>query len=267
MYQAASIPCDAMTLENRLKNLAMTVVAALFVVLVPLFLIAFNVRWVINFPPLYSYGFDTYDIPQRTGIEREDLISAGKQIRDYFNNDEEWLFVRTVVRGVSVQSLYNRREVLHMRDVKGLVEGVYRVSEFSAAYLLFVTAVGIATLGRGFLPPLARMLRWGGGLTLGLVGLVGIGSLVGFERLFLIFHLVSFSNDLWQLDPRRDYLIAMFPQGFFFDATILIAVSIIVESIALMLVPKLLLNKASVAPNMDAAIAAQSTADVHISRQ
>ncbi len=233
-----------MTTENMFATLARTVVAVLFVILVPLFLIALNVRWVINFPPLYAYGFDRYDIPQQTGIEREDLISAGRQIRDYFNNDAEWLILSTVVRGIRVQSLYNEREILHMRDVKGLVRGVYRVSEFSGLYLLFVIAAGAATLGRGFLPALARMLRWGGGLTLGLVVLTALASLVGFNRLFLVFHLVSFSNDLWQLDPRRDYLIAMFPQGFFFDATILIALSIILESIALVLAPRLLLMKA-----------------------
>ena len=48
-----------------------TLVAVLFIALVPIFLIAVSVRWVINFPPLYSYGFDQYDIPSRTGIERD----------------------------------------------------------------------------------------------------------------------------------------------------------------------------------------------------
>ena len=38
-----------MTTENRFATLARTVVAVLFVILVPLFLIALNVRWVINF--------------------------------------------------------------------------------------------------------------------------------------------------------------------------------------------------------------------------
>ena len=75
-------------------------------------------------------------------------------------------------------------------------------------------------------------------MTLGLVALVGLGSLVGFDRLFLAFHLVSFSNDLWQLDPRRDYLIAMFPQGFFFDATMLIALAVVVEAAVLVIVPR-----------------------------
>ena len=77
----------------------------------------------------------------------------------------------------------------------------------------------------------------GGAATLGLVVVVGLASLVGFDRLFLAFHLVSFSNDLWQLDPARDNLIAMYPEGFFFDATMLIALSTIVEALLLSVVP------------------------------
>ena len=214
------------------------VIAVLFIAMVPVFLIAFNVRWVINFPPLYSYGFDRYDIARYTGIERDELISAGKQIRDYFNNDAELLEIRVVVGGVRVMNLYNEREVLHMRDVKGLVKGVYRVSEICGLFLALVIVGGFLNWRRSFVPMLGSLMRWGGGVTLGLVVLVGLGSLVGFDRLFLAFHLISFSNDLWQLDPRRDYLIAMFPQGFFFDATMLIALSVIVEAVVLVIAPR-----------------------------
>ena len=181
--------------------------------------------------------------PEYTAIERDELLSAGRQIRDYFNNDADLLEINVVVRGIRVSNLYNEREVLHMRDVKGLVKGVYRVSEISALYLLLFIAGGFALRRRAFLPTLGRLLRWSGGVILGLVLLVGLGSLVGFDRLFLAFHLISFSNDLWQLDPRRDYLIAMFPQGFFLDATLLIAFAIIVQSAALVAVPTYLMKR------------------------
>ena len=45
-------------------------------------------------------------------------------------------------------------------------------------------------------------------------------ALVGFERLFLLFHVVSFSNEYWILDPSKDYLIMLFPGGFFYDAAL-----------------------------------------------
>ena len=48
---------------------------------------------------------------------------------------------------------------------------------------------------------------------------VGLFALVGFDTLFLKFHQLSFANDFWQLDPRTDFLVILFPQDFWFDAT------------------------------------------------
>ena len=210
----------------------------LFVVAVPVFLIATNARWVINAPLLYSYGFAKHDSSDRASaiggpIERSELMSAARQIRDYFNNDDEILTVEVVVQGVRLSNLYNAREVLHMKDVKSLVRGVYRIQVISGVYLAVFAVIGLISLRRRFLPHLARYLSLGGILTGSLVGLAGVAALIGFEQLFRAFHLVSFSNDLWQLDPRTDYLIAMFPEGFFLDATIWIAGSTVVEAVLL----------------------------------
>ena len=222
-----------------------TIAAAIFVALVPLLLIASAVRFVINLPALYSYGFDRYDIAAYTSIERDDLISAGAQIRAYFNNDEEDLIIRTFVRGVLTESLYNEREIIHMRDVKALVRGVYLVQTLAALYIAAFTAVEFAIRRKRFLPLLARCVSGGGILTLALVGVVSVGALVGFDRLFLLFHLISFSNDFWQLDPRRDYLIAMFPQGFFFDATMLIAGCVIISAALCVAIPRIAMRLAA----------------------
>ena len=211
---------------------------ALFVALVPIFLIATNVRLVINWPRLYSNGFDKYegDISRYIDIERSEFILAGEQIRDYFNNDEKEIDVRGVLGGVR-QSIFTERETVHMKDVKGLVRGVYRVEEVAALYLVAFALVGLAVGRRAFLPRLGKYLGIGGLATLGLVLAVGLGALVGFDRLFLAFHQISFSNDFWQLDPWQHNLIAMFPEGFFFDATMWIALSTIGEAIVLAAVP------------------------------
>lgn len=213
---------------DKLKRVAIV----LFVVLVPVFLIATNVRWVINIPLLYSYGFDRYDIPTFTGIERSELLASARQIRDYFNGDADTIQLVVAQYGVP-RSLYNDRELTHMRDVKALVKGVYRVQEYSGLYLLMFALVGLRLMGRRFVSRLGWYLGLGGAVTLGLVVAVGLASLVGFDRLFLAFHQIGFTNDLWQLDPRRDNLIAMYPQRFFFDATMLIAVSTIVQAVLL----------------------------------
>ena len=200
-------------------RIAWKVGAVLFVALVPILLIATSARWVISFPGLYSYGFDKYNIPAFTGIERDDLIDSAAQLRAYFTNDEEFLYIRTFVRGVLTESLYNQREIDHMKDVKALVKNVNRVQELILLYMVAFAAVGFYFQRREFWPRLGRYISRGGLTTLALVVVAGLLSLVAFQQLFLLFHLVSFSNDFWLLDPRTDYLIAMFPEAFFFDAT------------------------------------------------
>ena len=80
----------------------------------------------------------------------------------------------------------------------------------------------------------------GGILTLIIFGSLAIASVVGFDKLFIYFHQISFNNDLWILDPRTDYLIAMFPQGFFFDTTMLIGFLIIFFAILCCIIPRMI---------------------------
>ena len=194
------------------------------------FLVATNVRFVTNTSLLYSYGFEKYDIQTNTGIKHDELMSAAQQIRDYFNGTDEYISISVVKNGVRVLNLFNEREVLHMKDVKSLMKLVYRIQEISGMYLIFFSLAGLLLCKRKFLPILARCSAIGGFVTVGLVVFVGLMSFVGFSNLFTAFHVVSFSNDLWILDPRTDYLIRMFPEGFFFDATLWIGIATIVEA-------------------------------------
>jgi integral membrane protein (TIGR01906 family) len=196
--------------------------AILVVVAVPLFLITGSVAWAVNDLGLYQRGFEKYQVSLWTGIPHEDLRQAGADIRRYFNSLEEPLVVRARLYGEE-REIFNQREVLHMKDVKHLVWGVYAVGAVSMLYLLGFSAGGFVRYGRAFSPTLAGLALRGGLLTLALVGLVGLLALAGFETLFTLFHHISFANDLWQLDPCRDYLIMMFPLGFWFDATMRVA--------------------------------------------
>ena len=216
---------------------------SLILIAVPLLLIATNVRSVVAFPYLYSYGFEKYDIEAYTGIEIEQLELAGQQIRDYFSNDEEWITIRVERHGDIVPNLFNEREILHMRDVKHLLSKVEYVQQISFALIIIGVLSGFLTRNRGHLARSVRYICRGGGFTLCITVLVGLLVVGGFQRVFILFHLVSFDNDLWILDPRRDFLIMMFPTGFFFDATILIALMTVVEGIGLWFVAPKILRK------------------------
>ena len=180
--------------DNRITHIGKVLAVVVFVLCVPLFLIAVNVRWVINAPALYSYGYDRHErqIRYYLDIERDEYISCGRQIRDYFNNGEEFLSMNVAIRGIQYPNIYNEIEVIHMYDVKQLVRGVYRVSEFTGAYLRGFLLVGFFIWRRDFLIPLGRVDVMGGACRLGLGALVGVGSWVGgVERLCVSCHLLS----------------------------------------------------------------------------
>lgn len=216
------------------------ILQALFIICVPVFLITTNVRLVLNSGMLYDYGFNKYKIEKYTGIEYEQLQIAGQQIRDYFNNDEDKIKISISVHGSMVSNLFNEKEILHMYDVKQLVKMVYSVQLYAAISIIIACLLLFVDSSRKWKQTMPRYFMKGGWLTFSVVLFVALLAVVGFDRLFLYFHLVSFSNDLWILDPRHDYLIAMFPQGFFFDSTVTIAILTLLEGAFLGLLPRLI---------------------------
>ncbi len=204
----------------------------LFVLAIPFLILSASVAWAVNDEGLYRQGFEDYDISHRTGIPPDKLWVVGAEIRRYFNSSEEPLSVRARVYGVE-RDLFTAREVTHMRDVKALVQKVYLVMKVAGALLVAGIIGGVIWYRSSSPDKLALLFQWGGWLTLALVMGVGLLALTGFDALFLRFHQLSFSNDLWQLDPRTDYLIILFPQGFWFDATIRVAITAVAAALGL----------------------------------
>ena len=200
----------------------------LFIIALPVALITTTVRVVVNEPRLYEYAADRYDTPEVTGIARSELLSASGELRDYFNNDEEEIFVRVEKDGQPIR-LFSERETAHLRDVKNLMQGSFRVQEMSVVFVL-VYVVGVFIWAKeGSLRVLAKQLLISGALSLALVGLVGVAVAVGFDQTFEQFHVIAFDNDLWLLDPKRDHLIQMFPEAFWRDVIVAVGVATFVE--------------------------------------
>ena len=120
-----------------------------------------------------------------------------------------------------------------MEDVQRLFTLVRDTRLVAGAVLLILPLVGLALVGSGFLPRLGTLLTIGGVLTVVLLGLAGLLSLVDFSQAFVRFHELAFSNDLWILDPRTDYLIMLYPEGFWLDATLRIAMLSAVEAVVI----------------------------------
>lgn len=190
-----------------------------FIAALPIFLFTFNVRLAINSSWLYSYGFARYSVGQKLGLSQEELSWVTEALITYFNSGKYLL-----------GDFFNEREKIHLKDVRRLIQLDYRVGEICGVYLALFGAVALL---RRRLKLLGKALYYGGLATLILFALLSLAVLVGFDRIFLIFHLVSFPNTFWILDPRQDRLILLFPQGFFFQATLLVVAGTVTQSLLL----------------------------------
>lgn len=210
----------------------MLAVGVVFAACFPVFLIAINVGYVADSDWLYTYNWWRNGVPDRTGLPVAELDSAADQIKDYFANDAERLDV-TVNTSQGRVSLFVEREVLHMVDVKELMRLVASVSIWSGVVLVVCAILGLWVRRRRLFATMSRWLRWCALIWGIAVGAILVASIIDFTWVFTQFHLLSFANDLWQLDPFRHYLLLLFPERFFLEATLFIAVLTVIEFVGL----------------------------------
>ena len=206
--------------------------AAAFVASVPIFVIVGSVLDVARDVEFINQGFARYQVGRVTGLDAAQLDVVARTFVEYLRNPAASLDVTVDIGGVR-RPLFNARELQHMVDVQHLFMLAGRARLVAGAILLVVPLVGLALERGAFLFRLGAMLTFGGMLTVAVLLLLGALSLVDFTEVWTRFHYVAFTNDLWLLDPRTDYLIMLFPEGFWFDAVMRIAMQSALEGVAL----------------------------------
>lgn len=215
----------------------------LVVVLMPLVLVLTNVRimltplyinWEYNLPdfPADLYGFNKADRLKYSAIALDFLLNdagidflgnqkfpdgqeAPPESRQYFIAPRDATF------------MYNDRELKHMWDVKLVVKNALNV--WMIAGLIWIVAA-VALVWRPETQPYLRSgLLIGAVFTVAVLILTGLYIAFGFDTFFVQFHQVFFTGNSW-LFLWSDTLIRLFPEKFWYDVFLWIAVGAIVEA-------------------------------------
>lgn len=206
-----------------------TIEAVLLTIGVGLMLLLTNVRVAATSTAVYEYSFSRYEAVAVTGVSRPELDRAAREIVAYFGSGHRADLAIDVTVDGRTEPLFNRREVLHMRDVRELFQLVFQVQQFVIAFVALYVAGVVSRYRSAAVDYLARRAVIAGVGMVVALALAAAALLVGFQWLFTQFHLISFANDLWMLDPRTDRLIQMFPLGFWFDVTMGVGVATLLE--------------------------------------
>lgn len=204
----------------------------LFVFCLPVLLLTANLRLAASSPRLYEYGFDKYQAAAASGISDSDLKRVAEGLVNYFNSDQD-LFRLTVTRYGQQTPLFRENEAVHFRDVKDLIRLDYAVQWATLCYVIAFAAAMLLWKRREGWRALLSVTRWGTGLTLALMAVLGIAVLVGFDQLLLAFHLTFFSNDLW-VAQLGDVMTTLFPEMLLRDALALVAGATAIEAAVLL---------------------------------
>ena len=205
------------------SNLIRVLATIVFAAALPIFLVTSAVRTVTLSESFYLREFNKYRVGEVTALGVDELTRVAEAFIGYFQSRPGPLDLQVQTLTGPVR-LFNEREVQHMVDVQLLMQRVFQATWLALGALALSALVILAAEFSSGILALLRALALGGIATAAVVGLAGAASLVDFNRLFMFFHFMSFSNDLWLLDPRTDRLIQLFPTGFFYDAGLQIGV-------------------------------------------
>ena len=180
--------------------------AAVIVILGVAVAVFFNPLWI-------GFAQERAGVPAMTGWTPEQVRSAtGSILADLFFGPPSF---SATVNG---QPLLDTAERSHMVDVRNVVRPAMVVVGLAIALLAALVATSrrrawfwhAIALGSGF-------------LTLAAI-VIGIAALFFFDTAFLLFHLVFFPQGNFSFDPRTQRLAQLFPDQFWTETSIAIAV-------------------------------------------
>lgn len=188
---------------------------------VPILCISGSIRFLAIRPEFYEWGQAQYVfVADPSPVQQR---AADQALVKYFAGDPGSLQAHLKDYGLD-EEFFSQRERLHLEDVHSLFQLAGSLAGATGIVMAVSLLVAITRLAPFDLPSFVRAVRRGAAATLIILATSATAALLDFRALFLQFHIMSFSNDLWQLDPAQHNLIRIFPFNFFLAAAVCAAV-------------------------------------------
>lgn len=189
----------------------------------PLMVLSWLLLAMIFDPGFYLETQRPQQVDLYSGLEWDDVRMVNEGVALFFRDNQLSLSEALTQTGAPGET-FNERETLHMDDVRGIVN---LFASLRTLTTIIVLVGGLLLILSGDPRMLARSMADGSLAILLSILILAAAAVVDFDWLFTQFHLVSFTNDLWQLDPVRSRLLQLYPLNFWFTATMVLAVRLI----------------------------------------
>lgn len=200
---------------KRLLNIIVSICLAIF-------MIGLSVIITLNIKDIYYKDIDKLNIESMTTLSREEIIENYDYLIDYNLNSK--------VDEFKLPTLASSNEgKIHFEEVRDI---------FQAVKLLTIIT-GIISIVGGILQIRKRefkFLRNSSILIIILPALLAIPIAIDFNKCFVLFHEIMFSNDYWIFNPLLDPVINILPEAFFMHMGVAILIFMLFSSLVLQLI-------------------------------
>ncbi|NLZ93111.1 MAG: TIGR01906 family membrane protein [Firmicutes bacterium] len=178
-------------------------------VLITIVVLLTSVQIMVSNDNFFSQKFIDNDVSRQTNIKHSELMRITDEIQAYLFGRRADFKIYGEIAGKR-KLVFNEREIAHMKDVRVLFKYGIILRNVCAIVVGILLLVFWQKKKLFFDTLLFSALAF---FALALIG--GLLLYYDFNRYFVLFHEIFFTNDLWILDPENSVLINMVPLDFF----------------------------------------------------
>ena len=151
----------------------------------------------------YDAQFKINNTAEKLEITPQELTQIRDKIIDYIGGKTDKL---------ELDGLFDAAELSHMADARA----VFITAKILAWVFMVLGVVGLIISRK------PKGIIWGCGIFLGIIALIGLFALIGFDGIFTLFHQIFFPQGNWAFSSSSA-MITMLPESLFMTAAFIIA--------------------------------------------
>ncbi|MGL4912767.1 MAG: TIGR01906 family membrane protein [Romboutsia sp.] len=187
------------------------------------------VKFTVGFKQLYYYDISKLNIEKMCGLSAEEIKLNYDYLIEYNLSKEESNFEMPTIKS-------SPQGKIHFEEVRDIFQTLNKVFNICLFISIIGTFINIKNKDISFLKITSISL-------ISIPIILSLPIILNFQKSFVIFHELMFSNDYWIFDPKLDPVINMLPEQFFFHAGLMILGLILVSSMLVYCLYKWLIKK------------------------
>lgn len=192
----------------------------IFALALSLLVILFSIKITLNFRLLYYFDIYHLNICNSINLNKSQVKSIYDYVINFMNSSGNINFNLPILP-------FSTECKIHFIEVRNLF--------LKLNFLLFILMI-FCLVNLNFIKKHLCILNWCSNMLISLCIFIFLISSINFNRAFILFHEITFSNKYWLLDPYKDPIIKMLPEKYFLHCLILLVTIIICLALSLKII-------------------------------